>query len=230
MTPRRADLLTALGLLALLAVVSSTAPRWSQFLQQAAPAAEDEGRAGGVSPDPTPEASPSAQAKRTLNVKLFFESQDGSGLTLEERAIELHLDLARQVRGLVEELIRGPSGDAVACLPPETRVLAVFVAAQGVAYVDLSSEVRQGVAGGSRPERIAVYSLVNSIVESFPVVRRVQILIDDRPAQTLNGHVDLSRPLLADMTLLAESVLSPAAPQASPSPPNVAPASNTATP
>ena len=51
---------------------------------------------------------------------------------------------------------------------------------------------------------LAVYSLVNSFVASFPAVRRVQILVDGRPVTTLAGHIDLTRPLSADMTLVVE--------------------------
>jgi hypothetical protein len=58
---------------------------------------------------------------------------------------------------------------------------------------------------------------VNSLAANFPAVRRVQILIDDRPAQTLAGHVDLLRPLRPDMTLLAASTMTPVA-EASPAP------------
>jgi hypothetical protein len=47
---------------------------------------------------------------------------------------------------------------------------------------------------------------------NFPAIRRVQILVDDHPAETLAGHVDLSRPLTPDMTLLASSTLSPVKP------------------
>jgi hypothetical protein len=56
---------------------------------------------------------------------------------------------------------------------------------------------------GSREELLAVYAVVNSIVVNFPAVRRVQILLDGETASTLAGHVDLSHPLSADMTLLA---------------------------
>ena len=56
---------------------------------------------------------------------------------------------------------------------------------------------------GSKEELLAVYALVNSIVLNFPAVRKVQILLDGRPATTLAGHVDLSRPLTLDTTLLA---------------------------
>ena len=69
-----------------------------------------------------------------------------------------------------------------------------------------------------------MYSVVNTITTNFPAVHRVQILLDDKPAVTLAGHVDLSRPLPQDMTLLAASTLTPvdnpdgAAPSPSPQP------------
>jgi hypothetical protein len=79
----------------------------------------------------------------------------------------------------------------------------VFVSARGTAYVDLSKEAAAGGATGSLGERLSVYALVDSITANFPAIRRVQILVDDKPAETLAGHVDLSRPLPADMTLVA---------------------------
>ena len=53
----------------------------------------------------------------------------------------------------------------------------------------------QGQPGGSEAELLTVYSVVNSLTANFPAVKRVQILIEDRPAPTLAGHVDLTRPL-----------------------------------
>ena len=54
MTPRQANLLTLLGLLSLLVVVSLTAPRWARFLRQPLGTAEDEPAVGGASMDPGP--------------------------------------------------------------------------------------------------------------------------------------------------------------------------------
>jgi hypothetical protein len=34
-------------------------------------------------------------------------------------------------------------------------------------------------------------------------VSRVQIVLDDKPVTSLGGHIDLSRPLPPDMTLVA---------------------------
>jgi spore germination protein GerM len=205
-SPRGVDLLTALGLAGLLAAVSLTAPRWSRLFRQPIPVSSDD---GGAEP-PATQASPSAEAHRTINVKLFFDALDTRGLVLEERAVPFSNDLATQVRTLVEELVKGSQIGLLPTLPPQTKVLEVFVSARGVAYVDLSKEAREASAG-SDAELRSVYSVVNSVTMSLPSVSRVQILIDNQPVPTLAGHVDLSRPLPPDMTLLAAAALAPAA-------------------
>ena len=103
----------------------------------------------------------------------------------------------------------------MATLPPETKVLEVFVTARGVAYVDLSKEASQGSLGGSEAELLTVYSVVNSLTVELPGGQARADPGDDQPATTLAGHVDLSRPLPPDMTLLAAA---PAAPAGSPAP------------
>ena len=76
--------------------------------------------------------------------------------------------------------------------------------------------------GGSLSELLTVYSVVNSLVVNFPAVSRVQILVEDHMVTSLAGHVDLSRPLPADMTLVAlptPAVSEPAAAGSSPDSP-----------
>jgi hypothetical protein len=150
---------------------------------------------------------------------------DRNGLVMEHRAVAYHPDLARQLRIVLVELIRGSNSGLAAPFAPETRVLEVFVSSQGCAYVDLSGEAAKKPAGtGSTIELLSVYALVNTLTANFPAVRRVQILLDDHPVDDLAGHTDLSRPLLPDMTLLApvalvtspEAIASPG-PSASPS-------------
>jgi hypothetical protein len=50
-------------------------------------------------------------------------------------------------------------------------------------------ELKASVEG----ELLAVYALVNSLTQSIPEVRQVRFLLDGREAQTLAGHIDLSR-------------------------------------
>jgi spore germination protein GerM len=218
----RANVLTAALLAVLLGLIVVTAPRWTRLLSRPVPGEE---AAGEEAPPAEAREETAAPVERQINVKLLFPSAAQPGLVMEERTVAFSDDLAHQLRAVVEEIVKGPApgaspppaGGLQPSLPPETKVLNLFVSPSGVAYVDLSKEAL--VAGrGSFEELLSVYSIVNSLTVNFPAVRRVQILIDDRPAQTLGGHVDLTHPLRADMTLLAASSLTPATPSPGASP------------
>ncbi|HEY8233500.1 MAG TPA: GerMN domain-containing protein [Vicinamibacteria bacterium] len=219
MTPRQANVLTALGLASLAAAVALTSPRWSMLLRSPAPAAEDAapGEAGAETPEPEPLAGATDPARR-ISVRLYFEAADKDGLLPEERDVAFSPDLAQQLRTVVEELAKGPTSGLVPTLPQGTRVIDVFVLAHGVACVSLSGEIAAGLPGGSRAELLTVYSIVNTIVTNFPAVSRVQLVLNDQLATTLAGHVDLGRPLPPDMTLVALDVKPEASPQPAASP------------
>jgi spore germination protein GerM len=206
-TSRTANVVTAAGLVSLLAVVTLTSPRWARLLTRPVAGAEEEGAEAASAPAPAKEEEAAGEAERKINVKLFFQAADRPGLVIEERPVTFSTDLSRQLRGVVEELIHGSKIGLGPTLAPETKVLDVFVTARGVAYVDLSKDVVTGHPGGSEAERMTVYSVVNSLSTSFPAVKRVQILVEDKPAETLAGHVDLTRPLPPDLTVLAASDL-----------------------
>jgi spore germination protein GerM len=161
---------------------------------------EDDAQAGTVGEGP---ADSDSEAQRSISVKLYFPDAETGGLLYENREVPFSSDLQRQVRIVVEELVRGPRTGLLAPFASETRVLEVFVTARGVAYVDLSPEAKALPGAGSEGELLSVYALVNTVVANFPAVKRVQILVEDKPVETLGGHVDLSRPLLPDMTFLA---------------------------
>jgi germination protein M len=209
LTPRGASLLLVLALVGLQAAVSLSAPMWARLLGGPVPvSAEGEGdEEGPVTPTPTPRAA--QEAERRINVKLFFEASDRAGLVLEDRAVVYHADLSRQLKAVLAELIRGSDAGLVAAFDPGTRVHEVFVSSQGCAYVDLSKEALRPRGSGSQVELMSVYAVVNTLAVNFPAVRRVQILVEDRPADSLAGHADISRPLLPDMTLLAPAAVAP---------------------
>jgi hypothetical protein len=206
---KRADVLTVVGLVALFIAVAMTSPRWSRLLRQPTRAAEEEAPIQTSAP-PVPRPVDSASVVRTINVKLFFEDTQARGLVTEERSVSYQANLSRQLKVVVEELLRGSqSGKISPWVGGSARVLDVFVTARGTAYVDLSKEVTTTQVPGSRAELFAVYSLVDSIAFNFPAIKRVQILIDGQSALTLAGHVDLSRPLPPDMTLAAAPEATP---------------------
>ena len=216
MTPRQANALTVVGLAGLLTTVALTAPRWAALLRVPAASLEVEEPAHEETLVPVGEG-PAAEAGRRISVRLYFEAPDREGLLPEEREVAFSADLARQLRIVVEEIAKGSTTGLLPTLPAGTRVLEVFVQARGVAWVDLSSEATSGLPGGSRAELLTVYSVVNTIVTNFPAVSRVRIVVNDQPVTSLGGHVDLSRPLPPDMTLVA--LPAPESPPAEPPPP-----------
>jgi spore germination protein GerM len=205
----------AVSLVLLLAAVSFTAPRWSQWLRRPLPATDLPPERAGE-PAPSREAEPAKEPDRKISVKLFFPAGDRPGLVIEDRTVSFSNDLSQQLKVVVEELAKGSQIGLGPSLPAGTRVLEVFVTARGVAYVDLSKEAAAPGGRGSDDELNTVYSVVNSLTSNFPAVKRVQIVIEDRQVPTLAGHVDLTRPLAPDMTYLASAALAPAA---SPEPP-----------
>jgi spore germination protein GerM len=216
MTPRHANLLTVLGLLALLAVVTLTAPRWARFLRQPVGPSEEEPAPGIEAGSPSRPGE--KEAERQISVRLYFVAPEQPGLLPEERSVPFSDDLSRQLRTVVEELVRGSTTGLLPTLPSATKVLEVFVTARGIAYLDLSKEAVELEDRGSKSELLTVYSVVNSLTANFPAVKRVQILVEDKPVETLAGHIDLTRPLLPDLTFvaLASPPPTPGAPTATP--------------
>lgn len=211
----RANLLTALGLIALLLLVVLTAPRWTRLLTRTVPG--EEGPEEGA-PAPSPESGAEAAVEQKIGVKLFFLAANEPALVIEDREVAYSADLAQQARTVVEELVKGSQKGLGPPIAPETRVIDTFVTPAGVAYVDLSKEAAEKHPGGSKGELLTVYAIVNSLTANFPAIKRVQILVEDRQASTLAGHVDLTHPLASDMTFLAGAAPSPVPGAASPPP------------
>jgi spore germination protein GerM len=208
-TTRTVNVVTVAGLLGLLALLAFTAPRWARWMRQPVTAPDDDPAFAEREEEKGPSASAEKEGQRTISVKLYFESPDLSGLLPEDRSLPFSLDLSNQLRTVVEELVKGSQTGLVSPLPDSTKVLDVFVTAAGVAFVSLSKEVAAAGREGSMEELLTVYSIVNSITANFPAVKRVQLLLDDRPVTTLAGHVDVSRPLPPDMTFVAQALATP---------------------
>jgi spore germination protein GerM len=96
---------------------------------------------------------------------------------------------------------------ALRALPPATRLRQAYVLENGVAYLDFSAGLKEGIGGGSMEEILAVYAIVNSIAANVPEVRKVGILVNGRVLATLNGHLDLRRPLPPDYSLILTSII-----------------------
>jgi len=161
---------------------------------------------------PAPVDAPAASAAPTgaaetahITATLFFGSQDGQTLTPLRRDVPLAQNVVEQGRQIVmAQLAERPPSPYVSVIPEGTTLRAFYVTDRGDAFVDLSPEVVSGHPGGSLNELLTVYAVVNAVTSNLPVVKRVQILVDGKEADTLAGHVDLRRPLVQDRSLVTE--------------------------
>lgn len=136
-----------------------------------------------------PDTSPSVTAT------LFYVSEDGMRLVGVEREVRSGKTTTEQARRIAERQLSSAPPPLVSAVPEGTTLRAIFVTAQGDAFVDLSREVSMGHPGGSLEELFTVYAIVNALTMNVPDITAVQILVEGREVDTLAGHVDLRHPL-----------------------------------
>jgi hypothetical protein len=49
---------------------------------------------------------------------------------------------------------------------------------------------------------MTIYSIVNSLSLNFPQIKKVQILIDGKPVETITGHLSLKQPVSPKLDLI----------------------------
>jgi hypothetical protein len=185
MTPRLAWVLLALGALvgvvALVVALGRARPR-----HQAHTTRVEEVAAADDSADAEP-----------LRVELYFPGADGR-LVREAREVPGSADPSRVAAHVVEALLAGPRSDhSFRPFPEDVTLGEVHVTGDGVTYVDLISTVNPSPPfAGSTGEMLALYSLVNSVVENVPGAHSLVVLWNGRQPSTFGGHIDTSRPLL----------------------------------
>jgi hypothetical protein len=128
------------------------------------------------------------------SVQLFYESPQML-LAAEPRNIALPESNAAALPIVVRELLKGPASPTVMRLfPDDTVVRGAYLLPGGTAVVDLGGNtLSQGWGTGSHQELMAAHSLAQTISANFAEGRRVRVLINGSPAETLGGHVSLAR-------------------------------------
>jgi spore germination protein GerM len=132
----------------------------------------------------------------STEVTLYFLHTEELKLATEKRAISQAANTVEQIKLTVAELIKGPTTMLERTIPEETQVREVFLDEKGCAYVDFSRDISQKHPGGTTGELITISSIVNTLTTNFPEeIRKVRILIGGREAETIAGHIDISRPI-----------------------------------
>jgi germination protein M len=153
-----------------------------------------------VTPAPAPVSPatggpPAATPVQTVRITVFFPGKDDEKLHAEEREIAKPAGASAYLRALFAELQRGPTREGlVTALPPKLQLRSAYLLADGVAVLDLGMDSAPSL--GSSEEVTIVAALVDTVLQNVADTTRVRLLVNGEPAETLGGHVDLTRPLL----------------------------------
>jgi hypothetical protein len=131
---------------------------------------------------------------------LYFPALNEGKIVPESRSITWAQSDADRVRQIVLALAEGSHQGLGRAFPATTTVRAVFLAADGTAYVDLSNDILSDFEPGIQSETLTIYSIVNSIAANIPSVKRVQFIIQGQEVETLDGHADLTAAFTPDLT------------------------------
>ncbi len=125
-------------------------------------------------------------------LRLYFADGNGRRLVSEYHSLTLEEDAAAD-RYVVEELLRGPNGRELRSAIPEGTQLLSCQTEDGVCTVDLSAAFYDGRPRSAAGERLAIYSIVDSLT-ALPQVDSVQLLVE---GQALDKYVyrSLAQPI-----------------------------------
>ncbi len=132
-------------------------------------------------------------------VQLYFTAPEGTFLVPEPQDIPM-CDVDRDcINSLLVSLINGSQQGNSPVLPKETKILGIEVE-NDLVRVDFSRQLVDFHPGGSLTELLSIYSIANSLSESFPYIRQIQILVAGEVRQTLKGHVRIDQPIYANFS------------------------------
>ena len=139
-------------------------------------------------------------------VLLYFSDSEGEYLIGEKRKILKKSDMKEEAREAMIELIIGPREKLTPTLPPRTKLLTLQINEAGLAKVNFNLALSKDHPGGSSAEMMTVYSIVNSLSLNFPQIKRVQILIEGKPIETIAGHLSLRQPISPKPDLIKRQI------------------------
>jgi hypothetical protein len=157
---------------------------------------------GGPRPVVTAEPPPPASQTSHITATVYFGATSGAGLVARRVEVPLAATAAAQGEAILRAALTDPPPGALRVVPRGTRLRSFFLDAHGEAFIDVTSEVRRLHPGGSFSEALTVAAVVGAVTTNLSAVRRVRLLVDGHQVETLAGHLDISRPLLPDLSLV----------------------------
>lgn len=158
------------------------------------------GRSGG--PGTAASVEEAAGPLAPVQFILYFPA-DGSRLAGERRELQVTESPRDRTRKIVQGLLAGPKAQNLYRPFPQGVRLGSVLLVDDVIYLDLLWDGHpEPPSSGATEEIQRIYSLVNSICLNVPQVQRVSLLWNGFQRLTF-GHLDLSRPMRPDRSLVA---------------------------
>lgn len=143
------------------------------------------------------------EGTNTVMLKLYFANEEGNGLIAINREMVYNADATSvsMERLVVEQLVSGPANDeSYATINPNTKIQSVTVK-DGVCYVSFDNSFL--TAQGNVTSDVAIYSIVNSLVE-LSNVNKVQISIDGKTDVRFRDKYDLTTVFERNLSIMGE--------------------------
>lgn len=129
---------------------------------------------------------------------VLYLPQENRRYLMRETQTVAAMDALDKPAYILRQLLKTPPGESA--IPPGTVLLGVSVE-NGVSTVNLSSQFLFGMEQSFSAERMAVYSIVNSITE-LPQIETVDLWVSGAPLERLQ-FMELSNGIVRDETMIA---------------------------
>lgn len=125
-------------------------------------------------------------------ISIFVPEKTPEGMTAEEVASNAYVDAVTFLWEVPDEL------DNVDTIVTEKFGMHNITCKDGTAYVDLIGKDLKG-SGGSFEETVFISQIVETLINSFDEIERVQFLVDGEEVESLMGHCDTTEPFAGSL-------------------------------
>lgn len=119
----------------------------------------------------------------TVSTQLYFPLADGSGLGVEYRVVEVaSMEAKDQATAILQELIRGPSGEEMTGFLGGAGVIEVVAIEESTCVLAIDSATMESICNPKERFELQLYSIVDSLTE-LGTIETVAFLLDDAPIE-----------------------------------------------
>lgn len=142
-------------------------------------------------------------SREKQHVTLYFSDTNERFLVPEKRFIPKEKTREGQAKELAKALVDGSKTGFVNTFPAKTDIISVKIDSDQTAMVNFGRNLASNHPGGSAGEMATIYSLVNTLIENIPEIKRVKLLIDGEEQESLKGHIDIRGAFSVNKELIA---------------------------